>query len=177
MKNTKHLFLAAAILLLSAFTISTSINWKISNDYSIKFSGTDAEGIFKTLTGDVQFDDSDLASSHFSFKIDVNSINTGNGTKNKHAASDKWFDADNYPNIEFKSNKFASTKTGYEVTGTLKMHGIEKTVTLPFTFSNNVFKAQFSVNRLDYKIGTMDGMMKKVSNEIKLDVAIPVSKK
>jgi|TARA_R110000737_G_scaffold352891_1_gene400898 polyisoprenoid-binding protein YceI len=177
MKNIQHLFLAASITLLSAFTISESIDWKISSNHSIKFSGTDAEGIFKTMSGDVAFDEANLSASKFDFKIDVKSINTGNGMKNKHAVSDKWFDADKFPNIEFKSKSFTKSKTGYTVTGSLKMHGIEKSVTIPFTFSSNTFKAKFSVNRLDYKIGTMEGMMKKVSNEIKLDVSIPVTKK
>ena len=54
------------------------------------------------------------------------------------------------------------------------MHGVEKEMTLPFTLSNNVFKSTFSVNRIDFKIGES---MKKVSDEIKLEVSIPVNKK
>ena len=57
------------------------------------------------------------------------------------------------------------------------MHGVSKEIAIPFTFLNAVFKGIFSVNRMDYKIGTMEGMSKKVSNEIKLDISIPVVKK
>ena len=176
MKSIKNIFLAGSIILLSSFMIQQSITWGISEGYSIKFSGTDAEGIFKTISGDIQFDEQNLVSSKCMLKIDVNSINTGNGTKNKHAKSDKWFDADTYPTIEFSSNSFAKTEKGYSVTGKMKIHGVEKELTIPFTFSENVFKSKFSVNRLDYNVGTMNGLMKKVSNEIKLEISIPVSK-
>jgi polyisoprenoid-binding protein YceI len=175
MKSIKHILLVGSILGLSAFTINRSINWTISEKHEIKFSSStgNPEGIFKTITGDIQFDENDLASSKYDLKIDVNSINTGNGMKNKHAKSEKWFDAENYPNIEFQSSKFSKTKTGYSVTGMMKMHGVDKEMTLPFTFSNNVFSSTFSVNRIDFNIGES---MKKVSDDIKLEVSLPVTK-
>jgi polyisoprenoid-binding protein YceI len=176
MKSIKHILLAGSILVLSAFTINSSLNWTISENYEIKFSSStgNPEGIFKTITGDIQFDENDLASSKYDLKIEVNSINTGNGMQNKHAVSKQWFDAENYPNIEFHSSKFSKTKTGYSVTGMMKMHGVDKEMTLPFTFSNNVFSSTFSVNRIDFNIGES---MKKVSDEIKLEVSLPVTKK
>jgi len=94
--------------------------------------------------------------------------------KNKHAKSAKWFDAEKYPNIEFQSSNFSKTETGYSVTGTMKMHGVDKEMILPFTFANNVFKSTFSVNRIEFKIGES---MKKVSDDIKLEVSLPVTKK
>jgi len=177
MKKMKLIIPILSMILLSAFTVHQSIQWQISDDYSIKFSGTDAEGVFKTFSGDVQFDTADLAKSNCTLKVDVNSINTGNGMKNKHATSDKWFDAEQYPSIEFQSTKFSKTDEGYKVSGKLKMHGVEKEVTIPFSFKNDVFVSNFSVNRLDYGVGTMKGSSKKVSNEIKLDISIPVTKK
>ena len=57
------------------------------------------------------------------------------------------------------------------------MHGVKKQISIPFTFSNNIFKGVFSVNRIDYGIGTLEGMSKKVSNAIKLEFSVPVVKK
>ncbi|MFK7932577.1 MAG: YceI family protein [Saprospiraceae bacterium] len=176
MTQVKFLGMVAAIIFLSAFTINNSMSWAIADGYSIKFEGTDAEGIFKTMTGDIQFDENDLAASKFSTSIDVASINTGNGMKNKHAVSKKWFDAATYPAITFNSSKFSQTETGYEVTGTLEIHGTQKEISIPFTFSDNTFNGKFSVNRMDFGIGTMKGMSKKVSNEIKLEISVPVTK-
>jgi polyisoprenoid-binding protein YceI len=176
MKTTKFLLASTAILVLSAFTINTSVDWKISDGYSVKFSGTDAEGIFKDLTGNVHFDNANPENSTFLFNVAVNSINTGKGMKNKHAVSDKWFDAEKYPNIIFKSNSVSKQGDAFIVTGVMNIHGVSKEMTLPFTFNNNSFSSKFSVNRLDFGVGTMKGMSKKVSNEIKLDVTIPVNK-
>ena len=97
--------------------------------------------------------------------------------KNKHAVSDKWFDAKKYPSIKFNSKKVTKTTHGYDVTGTMNIHGVSKEMTIPFTFTNNTINTKFSVNRLDFNVGTMEGMSKKVSNEIKLDVSIPLTAK
>ena len=32
------------------------------------------------------------------------------------------------------------------------MHGVQKEITIPFIFENNVFKGSIQVNRLDYNI-------------------------
>lgn len=134
MKKLSLAVLVAATLVFSAFTTLQSIDWNISNDYKINFKGTDAEGIFKTFKGDISFNENDLASSKFSVNVDVNSINTGNGMKNKHAKSDKWFDAKKYPSITFNSSKFSKSTNGYLVEGTLEMHGVKKEIKIPFTF-------------------------------------------
>jgi polyisoprenoid-binding protein YceI len=177
MKQLSFAVLVGATLLLSAFTTIKSVDWKISDDYSIKFKGKDAEGIFKTMSGDISFDENDLNNSRFSTSINVTSINTGNGMKNKIAKSDNWFDADKYPSINFISSKFSKSTNGYLVEGTIEMHGIKKQIVIPFTFSSNVFKGNFSVNRTDFGVGTMEGMSKKVSNEIALEISVPVTKK
>lgn len=176
MKTSKFLLALSTIIVLSAFTFKSSVNWKISDGYSVKFSGTDAEGIFKDLEGDVQFDKANPESASLMFTVAVNSINTGKGMKNKHAVSDKWFDAETYPNITFKSSSVSKEGDAYKVTGIMSIHGVSKEMTIPFAFNNNSFSSQFSVNRLDFGVGTMKGMSKKVSNEIKLDVTIPVTK-
>lgn len=177
MKQFSLAVLVGATLLLSAFTTMLTINWQVATGYAVKFKGTDVEGIFKTMTGDILFDENDLPNSKFSMSIDVASINTGNGLKNKHAKSDTWFDAKKYPTITFKSTKISKSTKGYQVEGTLQMHGVQKQIVIPFTFENNTFKGNFSVNRIDYGVGTMEGMSKKVSNKIDLEVSVPVTKK
>lgn len=176
MKNLNFLGLIAVVILFSAFTVNNSIAWQIADGYSIKFEGTKVEGIFKTMTGDIHFDENNLDASKFSTSIDVASINTGNGMKNRHAKGKKWFDAKTYPAITFNSSKFAKTDAGYEVTGTLEIHGTQKEITIPFTFSDNTFLGKFSVSRLEYGVGTMKGMSKKVSDEINLEISVPVTK-
>ena len=166
-----------ATMLLSAFTINQSVEWQVADGYAIKFKGDDAEGIFKAMAGSISFNENDLASSNFNISVEVSSINTGNGMKNKHAKSDKWFDIKTYPKIYFVSKSFTKTTSGYNVIGTLEMHGTKKEITIPFTFRDNKFTGSFTVNRMDYGVGSMEGMSKKVSNEIRLEIFVPVTKK
>jgi len=176
MKNSSFIALVAIMILGSAFTITNSIPWNIEDGYSIKFAGTDAEGVFADMTGDINFDADAPENSTFAFTVAVESINTGNGMKNKHAKSPKWFDAKQFPNITFKSNSVSKNDSNYLVSGTMNIHGVAKEMTIPFEFTGDAFTSQFAVNRMDFGVGTMKGMSKKVSNEIKLDVIIPVSK-
>src|SRR5579862_9969886 len=137
MKKFIYPFAALVLMAASAFTVFKAQDWKINDDYAIKFDGGDPSGEFKGLKGTISFDPKDLASSKFDATIDVATINTGNGMKNTHAKSEKWFDADKYPTIRFTSTSITQTATGYAAVGTLDMHGVQKPVTIPFTFENN----------------------------------------
>lgn len=176
MKRTNAILLIVLLTVLSSFTYFIS-KWNIEEGFKIHFKGNSVEGNFEKFTGEIFFDENELADSNFSLVIEVESIATGNWLKNSHAKNEKWFDADRYPKITFKSNQFLKTGNGYTVQGILTMHGIQKEITIPFTFSNHIFKGVFSVNRMDYKIGNLEGMSKKVSNEIKIDFAVPVTRK
>jgi polyisoprenoid-binding protein YceI len=174
MKNLFYPFAAIVIMLGSAFTVIKSQDWKIADSYSVKFEGGDPSGEFGGLTGTISFDPGNLASSKFDAAIDVATINTGNGMKNTHAKSDKWFDADKYPTIRFTSAAITKTSAGYEAKGVLDMHGVQKEITIPFTFDNNVFKGSFQVNRMDYNINTAEPNHGAAA--FKVDITVPVVK-
>lgn len=175
----KSLYPVAAVLILigSAFTFTTAPNWQIADGYSITFSGDDADGIFKDFKGSLEFDEQNPAAGKFDVTIEVSSINTGNGLQNKHAKSDEWFDVAKYPQIHFVSRSFAKAGSGYQVTGDLDMHGVKKSITIPFTFSRTpqggIFAGKFSVNRNDFKIGKPGG---DVGEQIKIEISVPVTK-
>jgi len=172
----KSIFLLAAVLIIiaSAFTFIQSLDWKISDKYSVKFEGGDPSGEFTGLKGVIQFDANKLAASKFDCTIDVASINTGNGMKNTHAKSDKWLDATKYPVIRFTSKSISKTASGFEAKGTLDFHGVQKEITLPFTFVNNVFAGNFEVNRLDYNVNTAEP--KHGAAVFKVSLNVPVIK-
>ena len=76
MKTLRYAVLAGAIILLSAFTIYKATNWQIKDGYNIKFIGTDVDGNFETIKGDIAFDENDLGTSKFNLDVDVTSIAT-----------------------------------------------------------------------------------------------------
>lgn len=174
MKKFIYPFAAIVLLVSSAFTIRLAQDWKIAENYTIRFTGGDPSGEFKGLKGELKFDPNDLAGSKFNVSIDVATINTGNGMKNTHAKSAMWFDAEKFPLIKFTSASIAKTATGYQTTGILEMHGVRKEVTIPFVFENNEFKGSFDVNRLDYKINEAEP--DHGASKFKLDISVPVTK-
>jgi polyisoprenoid-binding protein YceI len=169
-------FAVALVLFLSAFVTYSSVSWKIADGYFIKFTSKDPSGVFKSLKGDIDFDQNNLAASKFNVTVDVASINTGNGMKNKQALNDSWFDVAKYPTIKFVSGKIEKTASGYQATGMLEIHGTTKQVTIPFTFSNNTFVGSFDVNRTDFNVGSTTGMSAHASTILKVDLSVPVTK-
>jgi polyisoprenoid-binding protein YceI len=174
MKKVIYPLAAIIILFASAFTFVQSQNWKIAENYSVKFDGGDPSGEFSGLKGSISFDDKDLAGSKFDVALDVATINTGNGMKNTHAKSEKWLDATKYPTIKFTSSSIAKTAAGYEAKGMLDMHGVQKEISFPFTFDGKVFAGSFEVNRLDYNINTAEP--EHGSAKFKVSVSVPVTK-
>ena len=174
MKKMIYPFAALIIFFGSAFTFVQSQDWKIADNASVKFDGGDPSGEFSGLKGNISFDDKDLAGSKFDVTLDVVSINTGNGMKNTHAKSDKWLDAAKYPVIKFTSSSIAKTATGYEAKGLLEMHGVQKEIVVPFTFSGDVFSGSFEVNRLDYNVNTAEPA--HGSAKFKVSIVVPVTK-
>jgi polyisoprenoid-binding protein YceI len=174
MKKLLFPVLAVMLIVASSFTIFLSQEWKIGDKAFVKFDGGDPSGQFTGVKGSINFDPSDLAASKFVDSIDVSTINTGNGMKNTHAKSEKWFDAEKYPTIVFASSTISKTSTGYEAKGTLTMHGVQKEIVIPFTFDNNVFKGSLTVNRLDYNINTAEP--NHGASNLKVDIEVPVTK-
>jgi polyisoprenoid-binding protein YceI len=178
MKRLTYPLAAVAIFLASAFTVIHSVDWKIGDDYAIKFTSDDPSGVFQGLKGTVSFDENNLASSKFDVTVDVASINTGNGMKNTHAKSEKWFDADKYPLISFTSSEIVKTADGYQAKGSLEMHGVKKDFVIPFTFAKTdkggVFLSSFQINRLDFNINSAEPA--HGASVFKVDISVPVAK-
>ncbi len=174
MKKIIYPFLALVIMASSAFTIVSFQEWKIGTGYKLEFDGGEPKGIFDNLKGTLIFDPANLTTAKFDVTVDASTINTGNGMMNTHAKSAEWFDVQRYPFIRFTSESFEKTAAGYAVKGTLDMHGVQKAVVIPFTFENNVFAGEFTVNRLDYGINT--AQPKRGASELKVLVTVPVTK-
>ena len=172
----KTILLSALFILTLSFS-STAQQWKIAEGHTISFSNSDVAGVFKELSGTINFDPANLSSSKLVLKIDVASISTGNALQNKHAKGDEWFDAEKHPTIEFTSSKIEKSETGYTAIGKLEIRGVKKDVKIPFTFvkkgGKGTFVAKFSVNRLDYGVGKKGD----VSETLKINASIPVLKK
>jgi polyisoprenoid-binding protein YceI len=178
MKKLQFPLAVITLISLSAFIGIGASDWKISDNYSVKFTsdGDPSSGVFKGLQGTVQFDEKNLKATKFDVTIDVATINTGNGMQNTHAKSDKWFDAAKYPVIHFTSTEVTKINSNYSAKGMLEIHGVKKEIMIPFAFTqtgkDGVFTGSFEVNRNDYNIGDPNH---KAASKIKVELSVPVT--
>lgn len=89
-------------------------------------------GRFNDVSGTFVLDRDDPAKSSFSLSIKVDSVDTANAARDEHLRQPDYFDAKQFPTIEFKSTKVKGVPGGYEVTGDFTMHGVTKPVTFTF---------------------------------------------
>jgi polyisoprenoid-binding protein YceI len=88
------------------------------------------KGKFTGLSGALTLHESDHAYSGVEATIDVATITTGADDRDNHLKSADFFDAAQFPTINFKSTRVESKGKGeFAVTGDLTMHGITKPVT------------------------------------------------
>jgi polyisoprenoid-binding protein YceI len=151
---------------------------KSSIVFHIKNLGFTVDGTLAGLKGDVKFDPANLAASSIAATVNVNTIDTDNGTRNDHLKSDSYFDVAKYPNIIMKSVSFKHSN-GNNYTGifSLTIKDKTKTVTVPFTYvesgNNAEFKGNFQIVRTDYGVG---GKSMTMSDDAKIDISITAAK-
>ncbi len=134
----KTFFMTLTVLALgaSAFTFVSLTNWKSdANNYSVSFSGGKVMGTFSGLQSAATIDDENPEKSSISATIDVNTINTGNGTMNEHALSPEALDGAKFKTITFQSKSVVKKDNQYLATGDLTLKGVTKSITIPFSFN------------------------------------------
>lgn len=124
-------------------------------------------GYFEKFDGKVIFDPDNLGGSSFDFKVEVDSINTGNSKRDSHLEGQEFFVARKFPVMTYKSTNIKKVKGDqYVVEGTLTVKDVSKTVSVPFTFFGKKqnpfvkdsevagFEARLTIDRLEYNVGT-----------------------
>lgn len=79
------------------------------------------KGRFKDLEGVIVLDEDDVSRSSVTARLKAGSIDTGNRKRDAHLLSKEFFDAENFPDIEFKSTKVqrGRDRDSLDVEGTL----------------------------------------------------------
>jgi len=132
--------------------------------FSVKhLTVTEVQGNFKTFSGTIVFDSNNAATTRIDATIETKSINTQNDGRDNHLRGADFFDADNNPNITFKSKSVIASGDTYNVTGDLTIKGVTKEVIIPLTVSGPVtnpmgggqvigLSGQTKINRQDYGV-------------------------
>jgi polyisoprenoid-binding protein YceI len=93
-------------------------------------------GRFNKVAGNYALDEANPAGSSFEVTIETASVDTNDAKRDEHLRKPDFFNANEFPQITFKSTEVAGKKndkgeTILDVTGDLTMHGVTRKVTLP----------------------------------------------
>jgi len=95
---------------------------------------TNVKGLFNDYTANISFED-DLKDADLQFEANINSIFTNNADRDNHLKSADFFDAEQFPTLNFKSTEIKEHGSEYEVKGDLTIKGITNPVVLKAEFS------------------------------------------
>ncbi|MEZ6023658.1 MAG: YceI family protein [Hyphomonadaceae bacterium] len=139
-------------------------------------------GRFDTISGEVMLDQANPERSSVTATIQTASISTGNDTRNEHLRGANWFNAAEFPTMEFRST--AVTRTGEntaDVTGDMTIRGVTQPVTLHVTLnatgqspSNGASVAGFSatatLSRTAFGVGTPRPPTTLIPDEVEIRI-------
>jgi polyisoprenoid-binding protein YceI len=116
-------------------------------------------GRFNEVEGKFSLDRKDPSRSTFELSVHVASVDTANEARDEHLRQPDYFDAKQFPTIDFKSTSVKAVKGGYEVTGDFTMHGETKPITLTLKGGKEIefmgtkrvgFSTEISLKRSDF---------------------------
>jgi polyisoprenoid-binding protein YceI len=92
---------------------------------------TSVSGWFRQFEGTVLSDGDGFNNSEIQLTIYTHSLDTGNAERDNHLRSTDFFDAKQFPTIQFRSTAVTMQEKRIEVTGILSVKGVDH----PFTFN------------------------------------------
>jgi polyisoprenoid-binding protein YceI len=91
---------------------------------------TKTRGIFKGVSGTIDFDEANPAASSVSVVIPAATIETGMEPRDNHLRSADFLDVENFPTLTFRSTSIGRTGDRWAITGDLTIRGLSRSVVL-----------------------------------------------
>ena len=147
-------------------------------------------GLFNHYEGKLDMNGDDFEDAKITFSADIDSISTGNDTRDTHLKSADFFDAQQFPLLTFESTAMTRTEADtYLLNGLLTMHGITKPVMLKAEYGGQMkdfygntkagFEVSGTIKRKAFGLN-WDGLTEAgsvvVSDDVKLVMNIQVAK-
>ena len=165
-------FVIFCVLSIYGVTFAGNENWVIDKAHSnvyfdVRHIYAIVRGQFDDFSGMLQFNPDNLALSSVIIEVSTKSINTRIAKRDNHLRSEEFFAVNEYPSMKFQSTRVQHKEGNqYTLEGNLTIKGTTKKVVLPFTYFGTRenplkkgqtvagFEARFSIDRLDYGVGT-----------------------
>jgi polyisoprenoid-binding protein YceI len=137
-------------------------------------------GLIGQPTGTIEYDAADATKLAFTVSVSLDNLDTQNARRDADLKGPDWFNAKQFPTIDFKSTAVKKTgDTTYDVTGDLTMHGVTKSVTVSMEMTGVGqgmqgetrlgFQTTFTVHREDFDLKTDPGA---VGDDVRITVAL-----
>lgn len=193
MKTIRNIVIAAIVAAPLLAQTPEAGTWTVDKNHSsatfrVRHMMSNVTGQFRDFDAKVNIDPAQPTASSVEFTIQATSIDTGNTNRDEHLRTPDFFDVAKFPTIAFKSTSIAAkSKTEFDVTGDLTMHGVTKRITLPVTFLGFAktargekagFEIETTLDRKDYGVvwnrnldegGVLLGDTVKVTIDLELD--------
>lgn len=123
--------------------------------------GVPVEGKFKRWDAQLAFDPKKPEAGKVSFSIETGSASFGSAETDAEVPKAEWFNVAKFPKASFQSTAMKGLGGGkFEVTGKLAIKGAQRDVVVPVAITqaggNTTASGQFTLKRLDFKIGEGD---------------------
>lgn len=131
------------------------------------------------VSGTITMDPKNLSTLRGTISAQVNTMKSGNSTRDGHLMSSNWLDASKYPTITFVITSVSNIRTSGNsatgtVTGNFSLHGVTKRLSFPFNIKYVdesaqtrsrapgdlvMFNAQFDIALKDFNVSGARGMV------------------
>lgn len=175
--------LACLLLPMAALAQQRVVPEKSEIRFTSRQMGVPVDGRFTRFSVDAQFDPASPAASRASVDVDLASVSLIDAEAQKELARPGWFDSAKFPIARFQSSSIrALGGNRFEALGRITLKGLARDITMTMTArqegGQTIVEGQFTLRRLDFKIG--DGEWSDpsiVANDVLVRVRITLAGK
>jgi polyisoprenoid-binding protein YceI len=142
--------------------------------------GTKFNGRFQTFTAEVDLDAADPTKGKIVGTVQLDSVNTRDSDRDASLLDKDWFNAKEFPQAKFESQKIEKTADGYVANGQLTLKGTTKPIAMKFTLDGSGAAAKFAgtmtINRFDFNVGEGWNDTSWVAQDVAVDVKLDLKK-
>ncbi len=123
-----------------------------SAEISFVYLSNNTDGSISGFSSSATLDEANPRNSVFEGSVSTETIKTGNFLRDWSLKGSKYFDADTYPKITFKSTSVSATDSGYSVDGDLTIKKTTKPITIKFVRNGTTLTGTTTLYASDYGI-------------------------
>lgn len=139
--------------------------------------GTKFNGRFQTFTAQIDLDPADPTKGSIVGTVQLDSVNTRDHDRDASLLDKDWFNAKEFPEAKFESQKIEKAADGsYVANGQLTLKGTTKPIAMKFTLAGSGGTAQFAgsmtINRFDFNVGEGWNDTSWVAQDVAVDIKL-----